>query len=184
MAPEQARGETTKPSTAGPGHLRQGSILCEILDRGARRSSGGSAIEILQAAGRADTAFADGPAGAMRCRPRLLARLATRLAALARRSAGRRGSGRKPLHDRLPCRGAGTTAPRPMSSRAAERAARAALALAKAAAERRARRLTGALAATVLSWPAARGAVGWRWVELQQVERVREASGRVNLALQ
>ena len=66
-------------------------------------------------------------------------------------------------------------------SRAAE-AARAAEAEAKAAAERRARRLTGALAATVLL-AGVLGGAGWRWVELQRLERVQEATERVNLAL-
>jgi eukaryotic-like serine/threonine-protein kinase len=67
-------------------------------------------------------------------------------------------------------------------SRAAE-TARAQEAEAKAFAERRARRLTAALAATVILGGVLGGAC-WRWVELQRLERVREASGRVNLALQ
>ena len=67
-------------------------------------------------------------------------------------------------------------------SRAAE-SARAQEAEAKASAERRARRLTAALAATVLL-AGVLGGAGWRWVELQRLERVREASGRVNVALQ
>jgi serine/threonine-protein kinase len=67
-------------------------------------------------------------------------------------------------------------------SRAAE-SARAHEAEAKVSAERRARRLTAALAATVLV-AGALGGAGWRWVELQRLERVRETSGRVNVALQ
>ncbi len=53
----------------------------------------------------------------------------------------------------------------------------------KAAAERQARRLTAALAATVLV-AGLFGGAGWRWVELERMERVQEASGRVNGALQ
>ena len=66
-------------------------------------------------------------------------------------------------------------------SRAAE-SARAQEAEAKASAERKARRLTAALAATVLL-AGLLGGVGWRWIELERLARVREASGRVNSAL-
>jgi len=67
-------------------------------------------------------------------------------------------------------------------SRAAE-TARAQEAGARASAERQARRLTAVLAATVLL-AGVLGGAGWWWTELQRLERVREASGRVNLALQ
>ena len=67
-------------------------------------------------------------------------------------------------------------------ARAAE-AARAEEAEAKAAAERRARRLTRALAATVLL-AGGLGVAGWRWVELDRLDRPREATARVNAAVQ
>ena len=67
-------------------------------------------------------------------------------------------------------------------ARAAE-AARAQEAEAKAAAERRARRLTRALAATVLIAAGVFGA-GWRWVELDRLNRQREATARVNAVVQ
>ncbi len=178
MAPEQARGETEAIDRRAD-IFALGSILCEILT-GAPAFSGGSAIEILQAAGRADTAFAMVRLEQCGADLELLALARDCLAALAKDRpadagvvAGRMTAYLAGVQERLR---------QAELSRAAERA-RAALALAKAAAERRARRLTGALAATVLL-AGGLGAVGWRWVELQRVERVREASGRVNLALQ
>ncbi len=56
MAPEQARGETESIDRRAD-VFALGSILCEILT-GAPAFSGGSAIEILTAAGRGDTAAA------------------------------------------------------------------------------------------------------------------------------
>ncbi len=67
-------------------------------------------------------------------------------------------------------------------SRATE-SARAHEAEVKAAAERQARRLTAAMAGTVIL-AGVLVAAGWRWVELQRLERVRVASARVNAALQ
>ena len=58
MAPEQARGETEAIDRRAD-VFALGSILCEILT-GTPAFSGGSAIEILRAAGRADTAAALG----------------------------------------------------------------------------------------------------------------------------
>ncbi len=56
MAPEQARGETESIDRRAD-VFALGSILCEILT-GKPAFSGGSAMEILRAAGRADTAAA------------------------------------------------------------------------------------------------------------------------------
>ena len=73
--------------------------------------------------------------------------------------------------------------PAPPSRPVAEEAKRTAQAAeARAMAERRARRLTAALTATVLL-AAGLGAVGWRWVELERLGRARELAGRVNAAL-
>ena len=178
MAPEQARGEV-EAIDRRVDVFALGSILCEILT-GAPAFAGVSAIEIVKAAGRADTAAA-------------LARLAQcgadgELVALAHESLA-------PLARDRPA-DAGVVAARITAylagvqerlreaelSRAAE-SARALEAEAKASAERRARRLTAALAATVLL-AGLLGGAGWRWVELQRIGRVREASGRVNTAIQ
>jgi tetratricopeptide (TPR) repeat protein len=72
------------------------------------------------------------------------------------------------------------------SARAAAETARAREAEAKASAERRSRRLTVALAATVLL-AGVLGGAGWRslvWTESQRLERIQAAYGKVNLALQ
>ncbi len=145
MAPEQARGETEAIGRRAD-VFALGSILCEILT-GAPAFSGGSAIEILRAAGRADTAAA-------------LARLAS-CAADAELLTLARDCLAVPAQDRPA--DAGVVAARITAylagvqerlreaelARAAEQR-RAVEALAKAAAERQARRLTGILAATVL----------------------------------
>ncbi len=156
-----------------------GSILCEILT-GAPAFSGGTSDEIIRAARRADTAAALVRLEHCGADLELLALARDCLAAAGEGPTGRRGSGRR-AHDRLPGRRAGAAARgRAVPGRRERRAQEAE---AKASAERRARRLTAALAATVLL-AGVLGGAGWRWVELQRLEREREASGRVNGALQ
>ena len=67
--PPSRPGARPKPIDRRADVFALGSILCEILT-GAPAFAGGSAIEILRAAGRADTAAALDPAGALRCRRR------------------------------------------------------------------------------------------------------------------
>jgi tetratricopeptide (TPR) repeat protein len=69
------------------------------------------------------------------------------------------------------------------AARAEEARATAAAAEAKARAERRARGLTVALAASVLL-AGGLGAAGWRWVELERIDRAAALKARVNTALQ
>ena len=95
-------------------------------------------------------------------------------------SAGRRGCGR-PSDDRLSGRRARAAAPGRAFAGRRERPAQEAQA--KADAERRARQLTAALAATILLFVALGGA-GWRWNDLERQARVREASARATEALQ
>ena len=178
MAPEQARGETEAIDRRAD-VFALGSILCEILT-GAPAFRGSTAIEILRTAGRADTAAAlDGLArsGAddellTLARDCLAAKAKDRpvdAGVVARRLTAYLAGVQERLHEAE-------------LSRAAE-SARALEAEAKVSAERQARRLTVALAATVLL-AGVLGGAGWRWVELQRLERVRGANGRVNVALQ
>ena len=178
MAPEQARGET-EAIDRRTDVFALASILCEILTV-APAFSGDRSIEIVRAAGRAETAAALTRLEHCGADEELLALARNCLAAEARDRpadagvvAGRMTAYLAGVQERL--RDAEL-------SRAAE-SARAREAEAKASAERHARRLTAALAATVLLVGVLSGA-GLRWTELQRLERVREASGRVNLALQ
>jgi eukaryotic-like serine/threonine-protein kinase len=177
MPPEQARGELESVDRRAD-VFSLGAILCEILT-GKPPFSGGTAMEVLRAAGRAD--LGDAPARLESCgaEEELLALARACLAVEARDRpadagvvAGRMTAYLAGVQDRLR---------EAELSRAAE-SARAIEAEAKVSAERRARRLTAALAATVLL-AGVLGGAGWRWVELQRIERVGEASGRVNVAL-
>jgi serine/threonine-protein kinase len=177
MAPEQARGEADLVDRRAD-VFSLGSILCEILT-GEPAFTGGSAREILAIAARSDTADAlarvDGCGADAELRA--LARDCLAVAPDDRPSdagvvAGRMTTYLAGVQERL--RAAEL-------ARAAE-AARAIEAEAKAAAERRARRLTAALAATILVAGSLAGA-GWRYIELQRLERARRATDRVNLAL-
>jgi eukaryotic-like serine/threonine-protein kinase len=177
MAPEQARGELESVDRRSD-VFALGSILCEILT-GQPAYVGGSLREILDLASRGDTVAA-------------LARLEScgadgELIALAQNclagDAKDRPVDARVVAERLTSHLAGVQARLRHAelSRAAE-SARAFEAEAKALAERRARRLVAALAATILIG-AGLGAAGWRWVELERLERIQAAGERVNLAL-
>jgi tetratricopeptide (TPR) repeat protein len=178
MAPEQARGETDAIDRRAD-VFALGSILCEILT-GAPAFPRGRSIEIVRAARRADTAAALVRLEHCGADHELLSLARDCLAALAEDRPADAGV----VADRMTAYLAGVQERLRETelSRAAE-SARAHEAEAKASAERMARRLTAALAATVLL-AGLLGGAGWRWVELQRIERVREASARVNAALQ
>ncbi len=178
MSPEQARGEIELVDRRAD-VFALGSILCEILT-GAPAFAGGSAMEIVKAAQRADTAAALERLERCEADEQLLVLARHCLAALASDRPADSGVVAARMTEYLA--GVQVRLNEAELSRAAE-TARAQEAEAKAFAERRARRLTAALAATVILGGVLGGA-GWRWVELQRLERVREASGRVNLALQ
>jgi serine/threonine-protein kinase len=177
MAPEQARGETDRVDRRAD-VFAIGSILCEILTDGPA-FSGETSIGILRAAQRADTAAALGRLG--RCGAD------AELVTLARDCLGAEPKDRPAdagaIVDWLTAYLAGVQERLRSTelARAAE-AARAQEAEAKAAAERRARRLTRALAATILLAGGLFGA-GWRSVELDRLNRTREATEHVNAAL-
>ncbi len=184
MAPEQADGDI-KAIDEQADVFGLGSILCEILTgrpvytgpsfeailRQARRGETADALRRLdhcgvdrELVGVARECLATDPAD----RPRGAGEVARRIKAYL---AG--------VQERLRAAELGRAAE---EARAREAEATAAAAEAKAAAERRARRLTAALAATVLL-AGLLGGTGWRLVDLQRQQRVRDASGRVNLAL-
>ena len=178
MAPEQARGETEFIDRRAD-VFALGSILCEILT-GTPVFDGSETIEIVRAARRGETAAA--LARLEHCGADLelltltrecLSPLASERPADAGVVAGRMNAYLAGVQERLR---------EAELSRAAE-SARAQEAEAKASAERQVRRLTVALAATVI-FAGVLGAAGWRWEDLRRRERVREASARVNDALQ
>ncbi len=178
MAPEQARGETDSIDRRAD-VFALGSILCEILT-GAPAFPRGSAVDVLRLAARADTAAAldrlehSGTEVELQFLTRdCLAPLARDRPADAGVVAERVTAYLAGVQDRL----------RAAELSRATESARAHEAEVKAAAERQARRLTAALAATVLVAGTLVGA-GWRWIELQRLERVQVASARVNAALQ
>jgi len=180
MAPEQA-DVRIKAVNEQADVFALGSILCEILT-GRPAYTGASSEAIMRQAIRGETAAAlsrldncglDGELVALArdClaadpaeRPRGAGEVARRITAYL---AG--------VQERLRAAELGLAAE---EARAQEAEATAAAAQAKAAAERQARRLTAALAATVLL-----AGAGWGWNEHQRLERVREVSGRVNVAL-
>ncbi len=177
MAPEQARGESEAVDRRAD-VFAIGSILCEILT-GKPAFVGDSMRAILALASRGDTTEA-------------LARLAScgaddDLLTLARDCLAPEVKDRP--SDAGMVAGAMTgyltgvqTRLREVELAHAAETARAEEAEAKAAAERRAGRLVAALAATVLL-AGGLGVGGWRWVEVQRLERVQAASERVNLAI-
>ena len=160
-----------------------GSILCEILT-GQPAFHGGSAAEILRSAGRADTAAA--LARLVRCTAdaELLALARDCLTAEPKDRpadagvvASRMTAYLSGVQERLRAAELARAAER---ARAEEARRTAVAAEAKASAERRARRLTGALAATILL-AGGLGAAGWRWVETRADEPgagIGRASGR------
>ncbi len=178
MAPEQARGEIGSIDRRAD-VFALGSILCEVLT-GSPAFRGESGVEILRAAGRADTAAALDRLAGCEADVELIALARDCLAAEAsdRPSDAGAVAARITAHlagvqERL--RGAEL-------ARAAE-TARAEEAEAKASAERRARRSTRALAATVLL-AGGLAVAGWRWVERDRLDRSRDATARVNAAVQ
>jgi tetratricopeptide (TPR) repeat protein len=178
MAPEQARGETD--SIDRPADVfALGSILCEILT-GSPAFSGSGSIEVLRSAARADTAEALSRLAHCGADLELLALARDCLAGLARDRPADAGV----VAERITAYLAGVQERLREAelSRAAE-SARAHEAEAKVSAERYARRLTAVLAATVLM-AGLLGGAGWRWVELERLARAREASTRVNAAIQ
>ncbi len=178
MAPEQARGEIEAIDRRAD-VFALGSILCEILT-GLPAFDGDEPNEIVRAARRADTAAALVRLERCGAEPELLA--------LARDCLAARADDRPDDAGVVAARVTGYLAGvqdrlrEAELSRAAE-SARAQEAEAKAYAERRARRLTAALAATVVFAGLLVGA-GWRWIELDRLKRVRDASIRINGALQ
>jgi serine/threonine-protein kinase len=184
MAPEQARGENEDVDRRAD-VFALGSILCAILT-GEPAFTGSSAREILLKAGRAN--LTDALARLDRCgaepeltilaRDALAAEAAGRPAdagVLARRMTDYLAGVQERLRSTELARAA-------ESARADEARATAAAAEARVAAERRARRLTAALAATVLL-AGGLGGAAWRWVELERMGRAREAASRVNAAV-
>ncbi len=178
MAPEQARGETDSIDRRAD-VFALGSILCEILT-GTPAFPRGSAVDVLRLAARADTAAALDRLEHSSTDVELQALTRDCLAPLARDRPADAGV----VAERVTAYLAGVQDRLRAAelSRATE-SARAHEAEVKAAAERQARRLTAAMAGTVILAGVLVGA-GWRWVELQRIERVRVASARVNAALQ
>ncbi len=178
MAPEQARGETEVVARQAD-VFALGSILCEVLT-GSSAFGGTTAMEILRAAGRADTAAAIDRLARCKADDELIALARDCLAA----EPEDRPSDAGVVSGRLTAYLAGVQERLRAAelARAAE-SARAEEAEAKASAERRARSLTRALAATVLLAAGLVG-TGWRWVELDRLNRGREATAHVNAAVQ
>ena len=177
MAPEQARGEMEAVDRRSD-VFALGSILCEILT-GKPSFVGESMREILDLASRADTADAWARLESCGADADLVTLARDCLAAAPKKRPADAGI----VAERLTAYLANvqTKLRQAELSRAAE-TARAEEAEAKATAERRARRLVAALAVTVF-FAAGLGGAGWRWVELQRLDRIRKASERVNHAL-
>jgi serine/threonine-protein kinase len=178
MAPEQARGETRVVDRRAD-VFSLGSILCEILT-GTPAFEGSSLADLIYAAqcaqlapafARLDQCGADGELLTL-ARECLAAEPKNRPAD-AGVVAGRITAYLAGVQERL----------RDAELARAAETARAREAEAKASAERRSRRLTVALATTVLL-AGGLGSAGWRWTENKRLERIRLASEKVNLALQ
>ncbi len=177
MSPEQARGELERVDRRSD-VFALGSILCEILT-GEPAFVGDSMREVLDLASRADTAGVVTRLEACGADDEIVALARACLAARPKDRPEDAGvvAGRLTAY----LAGVQTRLRAAELAREAERA-RALEAEAKAAVERRSRRLVAALAATIVL-AGGLGAAGWRWVELQRLERVRTAGERVNLAL-
>jgi serine/threonine-protein kinase len=185
MAPEQARGETTSIDRRVD-VFALGSILTEILT-GVPAYRGVSADEILahaalgatyEALSRLDVCQADREliALARDCLNISPNNRPSHAGVVAQRITDHQNGVRERLKS-------AELAKAVESARALEAQRTAEAALAKAAAESRARHLTGALAVTVcLTF--ALGAAFWRWTELEHLNQMREATERVNAALQ
>jgi serine/threonine-protein kinase len=177
MAPEQARGETECVDRRSD-VFALGSILCEILT-GTPAFQGTSAVEILHTAERADMSAALDRLARCDADEELLSLARDCLAAAPQDRPADAGAVASRLTDYLA--GVQERLRTAELARAAE-SARAEEAEAKAHAERRARTLTRAMAATVLL-TGGLAAAGWRWIELDRLNRAREATSRVSSAI-
>ena len=180
MAPEQARGENEIVDQRAD-VFALGSILCTILT-GEPAFTGTSTVDILRKASRAELAGALARLEGCGAEPELTALAGDCLApepndrpADAGVVAGRLTAYLAGVQERLRSAELERAA---ASARAEEARGTAVAALARVAAERRARRLTAALAATVLV-AGGLGATGWRWIELERLDRARDAAARV-----
>jgi serine/threonine-protein kinase len=185
MCPEQARGETTTVDRRAD-VFALGSILSEILT-GEPAFTGCSPTEVLEAASRGDTSGAVARLAHCSADPDLIALACDCLNARANDRpadaavvAIRMTAYLAGVQDRLRCAELAQAAE---SARALEARRTAEAALAKVAAEQKSRRLTAALAATIVL-SCGLGAAGWRWVELERINRTRAAASRINTALQ
>jgi serine/threonine-protein kinase len=170
MAPEQARGEIDLVDRRAD-VFALGSILCEVLT-GRPAFLGGSAREILAVASRGDTADALACLCSCGADPDLLALARDCLAVVPNDRPAAAGV----VADRVSAYLAG------VQERLREAELARAQADARAEEERKRRRLALALAATIVV-AGGLAAAGWRYIELQRIERARQATDRVNLAL-